>query len=67
MNHAMQGHLRQIGHGGEFFSWTKQWSIEEGNGKLTQHSSLENPIASILLLAEFKICDIILRIFSKKY
>ena len=34
----------------------KTWPTEEGNGKPIQHSCLENPIASILLLAEFKIC-----------
>ena len=44
MSHAMQGHPRQTGHGGEF---CKVWSTGEGNGKPIQHSCLENLINNI--------------------
>ena len=40
----MQGHSRQMGHGGEF---NKTWSTGEGNGKPLQYSCLENPINSM--------------------
>ena len=41
MSHAVQGHPRWMGHGGEF------WHRGEGNGKPLPYSCLENPTDSM--------------------
>ena len=40
LSHAMWGHPRQTGHGGEVY---RMWSPGEGKGKPLQYSCLENP------------------------
>ena len=44
MSHATEDHPRWTGHGK---SSDKTWSTGEGDGKLLQHSCLENPIHSM--------------------
>ena len=44
LSHAMWGHLRRKGHGGEA---DRMWSTGEGNGKPLQYSCLENPMNSM--------------------
>ena len=44
LSHALWGHPRWTGHGGEF---NKTWSTGEGNGKPLQYSCLENPMNSM--------------------
>ena len=44
LSHALWGHPRWVGHGGED---DRMWSIGEGNGKSLQYSCLENPMNSI--------------------
>ena len=41
LSHAVWGHPRQRGHGGEVY---RMWSTGEGNGKPLQYSCLENPM-----------------------
>ena len=44
LSHAMWGHPRREGHGGEVW---RMWSTGEGNGKPLQYASLENPMNSM--------------------
>ena len=44
LNHAMWGHPRWVGHGGEVY---RMWSTGEGNGKPLQYSCFENPTNSM--------------------
>ena len=44
LGHAMWGHPRWMGHGGES---DRMWSTGEGNGKPLQYSCLENPMNSM--------------------
>ena len=44
LSHALWGHPRQAGHGGEA---DRMWSTGEGNGKPLQYSCLENPMNSM--------------------
>ena len=45
LSHALWGHPRRTGHGGERSD--RMWSTREGNGKPLQYSFLENPINSM--------------------
>ena len=44
LSHAVWGHPRQAGHGGDVDT---MWSTGEGNGKPLQYSCLENPTNSM--------------------
>ena len=44
LSHAVWGHQRRTGHGGES---DRMWSIGEENGKPLQYSCLENPMNSM--------------------
>ena len=44
LSHAMWGHPRRVGHGGES---DRMWSTGKGNGKPLQYSCLENPMNSM--------------------
>ena len=44
LSHAVWGHPRRMGHGGEVW---QMWSTGEGNGKPLQYPCLENPMNSM--------------------
>ena len=44
LSHAVWGHARWLGHGGES---ERMWSSGEGNGKPLQYPCLENPMNTV--------------------
>ena len=63
MSHAVWGHPRRTGHGGEFC----KWSTGEGNDKPLQYSCLQNPKNSMKRQKDMTLKDELPRSVSAQY
>ena len=64
LSHAVWGHPRQAGHGGDVDT---MWSTGEGNGKPLQYSCLENPINSMKRQKNRTLKDELPRVVGAQY